>query len=456
MKISSILKELIKEEKIKVKSLNEVRLLFEKEIQVGDTLTSKLQSIKGNTLARNMLTFLNSDKIKGDANVDYVDYNSDNEKLLTLGYKDRDGKTREKLVKLNKLMSYLGGNLENVKSYEVEDIINHLKKGKTENLKLFKGDDILKVYHCENYDEGETMGSCMRYEAAQEYLKIYTDNPNQVQVLALLNPENGKIRGRALIWTTDNGSKYMDRVYVTNKQWQVEFNNFAEKHGITKNSTSDTVTLENGGTYDTYPYMDTFEFYEPESGTLSPEHQSEEGWLQLTDTHGGGDEAGDWSEVHGERIPEDQSVYIEHIEDYVYDHEVVQSWKEDEWLYRDSDDVVRITAGEHDGGWALESDVIGLYNNRVAVAEEVVYIDGGSESGEYALWEDVVETLEGEMILHGDAAQLSTGQHDGEYTEDVNAWKLLSGDEEGEMIHDDDLDDYTDVKKVRADKIDDK
>jgi len=450
MKLLPIYNQILNENQIKFKSLNEMRFLFEKEIKVGDTLITKLKSIEGNNLAREIYQFLTSDNIKSDINVDYVDYNKSNDKLLTLGFKDREGNNREKLVKISKLMSYLGADLSNMKDYELEDIINHLKKGNVDNLKLFKGDDILDVYHCKNYDEGETMGSCMRSEAAQQYLKIYTNNPNQVQVLALLNPENGKIRGRALIWTTNDGSKFMDRVYTTNKQYNVEFNNFAEEKGINKSRPSSDVTLENGGTYDYYPYMDTFEYYNPNSGELSRDNDGDGDSLHLQDTNGGGNEPGMWSEIHGETIPEDEAVYVEHIEDFVYDHEVVMSWDGDAYYYRDSDDVYRLTAGEHDGEWALQEDVVELYNRDSALSEESMYLSAGSNEGSYALYEDTVETVEGETVLHDEAIQLSTGQHDGEYTLNEYSWKLLSGDEEGEIIHDDDLSDYEEVKKVRV------
>jgi len=83
VKLSSIYKQIIKESIIKTKSLNEMLVLLEKEIRVGDTLTSKLTSIKNNNLAVNMLNFLNSNNIKQNVNVDYVDYNKKNEKLFT-------------------------------------------------------------------------------------------------------------------------------------------------------------------------------------------------------------------------------------------------------------------------------------------------------------------------------------------------------------------------------------
>ena len=58
-------------------------------------------------LSKKLLAFLNSDKIKDDANVEYVDYDKKNEKLITLGYTDINGNTKERLFKINKLLNYL-------------------------------------------------------------------------------------------------------------------------------------------------------------------------------------------------------------------------------------------------------------------------------------------------------------------------------------------------------------
>ncbi len=83
--------------------LNRLSLILEKEIRVGDTLTKKLETI-ASPLSKKILNFLKGNNIKDGANVKYVDYNKDNEKLLTLGYEDREGKIRERLFKLNKLL----------------------------------------------------------------------------------------------------------------------------------------------------------------------------------------------------------------------------------------------------------------------------------------------------------------------------------------------------------------
>ena len=97
----------------------------------------------------------------------------------------------------------MGADLSTVNSREVEELVGFLKSGKeSSNLKLVSGVDILKAYHCGNYDTkfhkvgGGLNDSCMRHATKQEYLKIYTKNPNVVSCLVMYNSD-GEVQGRA-------------------------------------------------------------------------------------------------------------------------------------------------------------------------------------------------------------------------------------------------------------------
>lgn len=439
--LSEALKYRVKLNEHPERKFKKLSLLLEKKIKVGDNLTKKLNSINSN-LSANILNFLNSDNIKDNANVDYVDYDSKDEKLLTVGYIDNRGNNKENKLKINKLLKYLGSNIDNIKDYEVEELINHLKKGDLEDFKIFSGEDLLKIYHCNNYDEGETMGSCMRYEYAQEYLQIYTDNPNQVRVLALLNPENGKVRGRALLWVLDDGSILMDRVYVTNSQYKVNFNTYAEEKGLTTTPKSN-VTLENGGDYDEYPYMDSLMFYTPSTGVLSPN----EGEITLQDTHGGHSGSGNWSEVHGENIPEDESCYVDHIDDWVYCNEIEKSYDTTEYLYVDSDDVVRLSNGEYKYSYAKEEDTVRTFNDEIILADEAGYIDKGDYEGEYALYDDLSETFEDNMVLSHLTIELTNGEWEGMEVLEEDAFMVMEDNEEHNVVEGDIITKY-DAKRL--------
>lgn len=416
----------------KRRQFKQLHQLVEKKIRVGDNITKKLNRIDTD-LSKNLLSFINSDKIKDDATVDYVDYDKKNEKLFTLGYTDQKGNTRERLFKFNKLLSYLGSSIENIKSYEVEELMNHLKQAELGDFKIVDGEDILWAYHCDNYDEGETMGSCMRHEHAQEYLGIFTNNPNQVKCLVLVNPDNNMVRGRALLWTLDDGTKYLDRIYATNSKYNVEYNNYVEEHNIqTSWPGNKTVTLDNGGEYDTYPYMDTFEYYTPYSGELNPG----EGELHLQDTHGG-QSNGVFSEYHQERIPEDEAAYIEHMEDYVYQNEIEQDFKGD-WVFPQSDDVVNITKGSYTHSYALKDDVVKLHDNHIVVDEDAIYIDKGEAVGEYAFIDDTIVDWYGSDILRDEAIELTLGKYEGEYAVTDEIFVVIQNGEVVGLIAEDD------------------
>ena len=369
-----------------------------------------------------------------------VDYDRNNEKLLTLGYEDREGKIKERLFKLNKLVKYLGSSLSDVKSYEIEDLISFLKKSDTTALTVVDGDAILDAYYCENYDEGATMGSCMRTRSAQKYLEIYKDNPKQIKCLVLFNPENGKVRGRALLFKMDNGLTFMDKIYTTNKEYNSFFNTYAEENNLETGAPSDSVTLENGGEYDYYPYMDTFTFYTPDTGVLS----NDDGEFELQDTQGGNSLSGRWSEYHGETIPDDEAVYIEHMDDWFWDTDVVLSW-DDDYLFEGSDDVIMLGAGEYEGQYALKEDAITDYDGDWITSDEASELTAGEYMGEYALLGEVVGDFNGDTILVAESIEFTAGQYEGEYGLDSGAWVLMNDD----IIHEDDVNDYKDEIKEK-------
>ena len=106
---------------------------------------------------------------------------------------------------------------------------------------------------------------------------------------------------------------------------------------------------------------------------------------------------------------------------------------------------------EYQGAYALESDTVELHNDDIAIGEDSVYLSGGDSEGLYALYDDRVDTVEELDVLKKEVIQLTTGKHKDGYTIYENAWVLLDGNEKGGIIHDYDLDDYKEYKKVRMD-----
>jgi hypothetical protein len=181
--------------------------------------------------------------------------------------------------------------------------------------KVVDGDDIKKYYHRNIYEteSGSLGSSCMRYDRCSMYLSIFTDN-SQVKLLLLMSEaEPDKIAGRALLWKMEPyeiSTNVMDRIYTIRtadeqlfKEWAIEngywfkekqdysdYTNFnfqnKETGEIEKRNGEFSIKLDNGGEYPSYPYMDSFKYYNPKNGTLynSSDFDYE---YELTDTEGG-------------------------------------------------------------------------------------------------------------------------------------------------------------------------
>lgn len=239
-------------------------------------------------------------------------------------------------------------------SKEVEDFVNSFKnvnKPGENELKLVIGQDIKKYYLYTNYAEesGDLGNSCMRYTRCQEYLDIYTQNPNQVQLLVYLNEED-KVLGRALLWVLNDeksddieGAEYfLDRIYGIDDSIKKLFQDHAETQGWawrTKSGYSDTKYItykgeEHSGVkmsieldkydFNYYPYMDTFKELDNSESKLYNNNDEDRNWT-LTNTDGTyEDHNGVWSDWEERRIPEGEAVYSEWLDTHIYERNAVE------------------------------------------------------------------------------------------------------------------------------------
>lgn len=206
---------------------------------------------------------------------------------------------------------------ETVNNKELEDFVNKYKaavlieKEAFTRFDIVEGDDLRDFYNLNTY-ESKSMGSlgssCMRYTYCASYLDIYVKNPDEVKLIILRSRNNNDlITGRALLWYTDQGIKFMDRVYVNNYADVTLFIEYAIKNEfhykknqnfeegepimfdgkeLTLRDSEITVTLSDGGEFDYYPYLDTLKYYNPDNDTLSND-TSYDYKYELNDTDGG-------------------------------------------------------------------------------------------------------------------------------------------------------------------------
>ncbi len=176
---------------------------------------------------------------------------------------------------------------------EIEDFVNLYKStydimnDAFLKFDVVKGDDISYWYNHENYESMDsTLGSSCMAEVDSSFFDIYVKNPD-VCSLVILYSDNGslrdnkwksnKIKGRALLWKTDQGDMFMDRIYYNNDSDVTLFQQYSDRNNWyhKKNQNSEyeftairgneskkpkyTISLSESE-FKSYPYVDTLTY----------------------------------------------------------------------------------------------------------------------------------------------------------------------------------------------------
>jgi hypothetical protein len=240
---------------------------------------------------------------------------------------------------------------------QIEEFSNKWKsilENNGENIQEVKGDDIAYWYRYENYKEqrGTLGNSCMR-ENSESTFKIYTMNPDLCKMLIIT--ENDKLVARAIVWkvtekSDGNWEWFMDRQYTISDSYVEKLRNYAIEQGwayktynnhysfsdVSWKESEDRIISQsrvkmkiklspyknsyNKYDYMDYPYVDTFRRYDPSTGWLYNDAEQVDGCYLLDSTDGGYTECetGFWSDWHNERIPEDEAVYSDIVDSYIW------------------------------------------------------------------------------------------------------------------------------------------
>lgn len=158
-------------------------------------------------------------------------------------------------------------------------------------IELVSGEDIRHWYHGDNYDysthTGDLDNSCMRYSRCQRYFDVYVDNPNQCNLLIAKNPENDRLIGRTLVWTTTSGDRVHDRIYG-NEATRSALRDWCLDNDIRQAATGDEIALENPW-HRHYPYFDTFAYINADGHLLTRYTGSSRDMINPGNTDGGMD-----------------------------------------------------------------------------------------------------------------------------------------------------------------------
>jgi len=290
---------------------------------VGKILSEHISTLSGKTYVLFAWNDSGTDKFIC-LNKDAVDSYSDTEKKLY--------NTNRNPIRIGRLVNSIMSAAKNpVTPKQVEDFSNAYKSAwdmmndAFSKFDVVSGYVIVKWYNQSSYESSDsTLGSsCMQYDECEDYFGIYTDNSDVCKLVILYSDKgssitNGKftssyIKGRALLWKTNQGDMFMDRIYTNNDSDVELFKQFAEKNGWwckkTQNSSTD-FTAQRGSSFkeptysvdlkwaehESYPYVDTLSYLSmneldsrDSSGILSNDPDLISAQYSLRDTEGARD-----------------------------------------------------------------------------------------------------------------------------------------------------------------------
>jgi hypothetical protein len=133
---------------------------------------------------------------------------------------------------------------KNFRDAEIESFVNDYKStidilnDAFIKFDVVQGMDIYHWYRSKNCINTGTLGGSCMLDTPEDCLYIYTQNPDVVK-LVILYDDNGemkdgkyssnKIAGRALLWKTNEGDMFMDRIYYSKEEQLDLFKKYAEK-----------------------------------------------------------------------------------------------------------------------------------------------------------------------------------------------------------------------------------
>lgn len=250
-----------------------------------------------------------------------------------------------------------------------------------DSFQMVEGEEVRKWYHHSTYAgregrDGTLNKSCMRHDDSQDYLDIYTQNPDVVSMIIKLD-ENGKLQGRALLWETDKGP-YLDRVYSIRPDIAGAIELWAEmtNEGLLKFSKIGSerlhVQLSRHAMYRAYPYVDSLCYYIRKGGpdevvpaTLQNYEKKDSGGAQVYYLH---DTDGGW-----ERVDE---VYSDYLDVHINRSDAIYSSHLESWIREDDSEQSSYHGGYIPRSHAVWSEVCQSWIMREDAVEVVVSEDG--------------------------------------------------------------------------------
>lgn len=247
-------------------------------------LSTSFENTFGSTLGKGVIQKFKSIPTENKKNVLYFISKDENDPLNITGLNYKGAIVS---IKMSRFMARFP---EIFTNEEIENAANALKKSEEVEIQIVEGSKIAEFYNDACYIESPGSGStlhksCMRSPLKLRMVDLYCFNPEQVKLMVAL--KGGKLIARALVWKTDQGHTFMDRVYYTDETsklfmikqaivngWYYKTEQSAHSarkfslNGESVPNMTMSVTPSTLVGINHYPYMDTFKFISLEDKKL--------------------------------------------------------------------------------------------------------------------------------------------------------------------------------------------
>lgn len=284
----------------------ELGLILESLVQLGDDFLVLLNQID-HPISTDILSIADEDK-RIDTEIDMKDVETIHisKEADELNYKRINKNLNDKdRIKVGKFLKKIRSSYD---SADIEKFVIEYKSLFLERVAepiIVKGEDLRKAFLINNIsaEVGDFATNCLRYESTQQFLDLLVMNDDVISAVILKN-ENDKVLARALVWTTDDGNKVMDRIYSVDSSWKIVLQKWANKNGYYFKAKNDSKPFNsdkfihkgenvekeffiilNKFEFQTYPYLDTF-FYMSKDGVLSNMPFSDRSYYELRNSMG--------------------------------------------------------------------------------------------------------------------------------------------------------------------------
>lgn len=295
-------------------------MIIESKVEFSDKFCDVIKKIDS-PLSSVILSLHNTEK---DIEKNYLDLGKGNDsisfvidsKAKTLVEPWKQSRNEIRVGKIVRSLIELSG--ESFTEKQIEEFVNKFKavmdsKGSFDRFEIVSGEEILKYYNIDNYadfDEGQLGHSCLNNKP-HEIFDMYVMNTNVVKLVILKAPGSDKIIGRALLWQTNEGL-FMDRIYTSKDSDVVLFKMYADSIGawskelqtssykyredfhywfnIQRNGEmkEGNITIQlDDYSFTKYPYLDTFCYYNRETGQLCNDRFEIDADILVCNTDGG-------------------------------------------------------------------------------------------------------------------------------------------------------------------------